>query len=325
MNDRALRVSVVVPTYKRPDLLLRCLKALLRQDLPSESYEVIVADDALEPGTRRTVDRLAAYSRVRLRYQPVTNNHGPAAARNAGWRSARSPVIAFTDDDCLPSSSWLREGLDAFRNGVGAAWGKLLMPAPPVPTDYERNASGITSSEFVTANCFCRRSVLETVNGFDERFTRAWREDSDLYFRLLRSGAHVAPVPRAMVVHPIRPAFWGVSVRQQKNNFFEALLYKKHRALYRSKLASKPPWLYYGIVVCAVAAMVGFLFGAVLVGGFFAVLWAAQTAFFLSHRLTGTSKRLSHVLEMVVTSIAIPPVAVYYRLKGAFWNRVFFL
>ena len=49
-------------------------------------------------------------------------------------------------------------------------------------------------AEFVTANCFCRREVLEAVGGFDERFTAAWREDSDLHFRLLDTGGTIVRV-----------------------------------------------------------------------------------------------------------------------------------
>src|SRR5688572_20611263 len=101
-----MRVSVVVPTYRRPDLLARCLGALLRQSWPPADYEVIVADDAAEEATRRLVESLDT-SGLRLQYVPVLGRHGPAAARNVGWRAARGEIIAFTDDDCIPDSGWL--------------------------------------------------------------------------------------------------------------------------------------------------------------------------------------------------------------------------
>ena len=56
MPESQYRVSVVVPTFKRPDLLIRCLAALIAQDFDAEEYEVIIADDAACDETRRAVD-----------------------------------------------------------------------------------------------------------------------------------------------------------------------------------------------------------------------------------------------------------------------------
>jgi glycosyltransferase involved in cell wall biosynthesis len=318
-------VSVVVPTYKRPDLLRRCVEALTRQDLSAERFEIVVADDANDDRTRAYVEFAAGDTDVRLRYVPVTNRHGPAAARNAGWRAALAPIIAFTDDDCLPDPAWLREGLSAFRDGVAAVKGRLVMPLPDVPTDYELNASGLEKAEFVTANCFCRRSYLEAVGGFDEQFTRAWREDSDLQFRLLKRGAAIIDHAPAKVVHPVRPAAWGVSLKQQRNNLFEALLYKKHPELYRTRLNAPTPWLYYGIVATAVAALGTALRGHPRRALGAAALWAILTADFTRRRLRGTSRHPKHVAEMMVTSALIPPVALYWRLRGAARYKVPFL
>jgi glycosyltransferase involved in cell wall biosynthesis len=87
----ALRVSVVVPTYRRPAPLDRCLAALAAQDLDPCAYEIIVADDAACDETRRQVARWAARTcpAPAVRYVPVAGRaHGPAAARNRGWRAA---------------------------------------------------------------------------------------------------------------------------------------------------------------------------------------------------------------------------------------------
>src|SRR4051812_39670363 len=105
-----IRASVVVPTYRRPDLLDRCLSALVAQDFDPAACEVIVADDAAGDETRRQVEKWAGASRFALRYVAVGPPHGPAAARNAGWRAARGEVVAFTDDDCVPDPGWLRAG-----------------------------------------------------------------------------------------------------------------------------------------------------------------------------------------------------------------------
>jgi GT2 family glycosyltransferase len=286
------RVSVVVPTCGRAELLARCLAALENQSLPRGDYEIIVVDDSA------------------LR-------SGPAAARNRGWRKARAPFVAFTDDDTVPEHDWLERGLEAMKDPVDAAAGRIVMPLSAEPTDYERDAQGLERSEFVTANCFVRKRVLERLEGFDEGFRLAWREDSDLHFRLLRSGARLAPAARAVVVHPVRPAGWGVSLKQQKKVMYDALLFKKHRRLYRERIRSGPRWDYYLIVASLAAAAAGI--GPAL------LVWLCLTLRLFFQRLHGTSMRASHVAEMLVTSVLIPPVAVFWRFAGALRFRVAFL
>src|SRR5579883_2106310 len=238
-----IRVSVVVPTFRRPELLSRCLGALAAHDFAATAFEVLIADDAGSAATRRQVEEFAARSASRpaVGYVAVTGRHGPAAARNAGWRAARGEFIAFTDDDCLPDPHWLSAGVAAFAGDIDAVTGRVVVPLPEVPTDYQRDAAGLARAEFVTANCFCRRDALEAVGGFDERFSAAWREDSDLQFSLLRAGRRIARAEAALVVHPVRPAPWGVSLLQQRKSLFDALLYKKHPELYRRRIRSSPP------------------------------------------------------------------------------------
>jgi GT2 family glycosyltransferase len=318
------RASVVVPTYRRPDLLERCLTALVAQDFDARAYEIVVADDAASEETRRQVERGAVHGCPALRYVPVRGAHGPAAARNAGWREAHGAVIAFTDDDTIPDPGWLRAGVAALAT-ADAAWGRIRVPLPTAPTDYERNEAGLETAEFATANGFCRRAVLEAVQGFDERFTAAWREDADLFFTLLEKGYCVAHVPEALVVHPVRPAHWGISLRQQHKSRFNALLYKKHPALYRQRIQPAPPWHYYGAAGTLLAALVGAAGGVpalTLAGG---GLWLALTGRFCARRLRGTSHAPAHIAEMALTSALIPLLSVYWRLRGALRFRVFFL
>jgi GT2 family glycosyltransferase len=321
-----LAVSVVVPTYRRPELLGRCLTALAAQDMPTENYEILVADDADDEATRRQVETFAAQVKCVVRYLPVKTAHGPAAARNVGWRAARAPIVAFTDDDTVPQSAWLTSGVGALRRDaeLAAVTGQVIVPLPDRPTDYERNEAGLGGAEFVTANCFCRRDVLESLGGFDERFTSAWREDSDFHFRLLGRGAKLMKVPAAEVVHPVRPAPWGISLRMQRKSMFDALLYKKHPALYRKHIWRTPPLDYYLIVLCVAAALIAAVVGKLVVASLTAVLWAGLMIRFLGRRLRDTSHSPAHILEMLVTSLFIPFLSVFWRLYGAVKFRVWF-
>jgi glycosyltransferase involved in cell wall biosynthesis len=321
----APRVSVVIATRRRPELLARCLAALRAQTLPGTEYEVIVADDGPDDETRDTVAAARAGDGPSLRYAPVAGRHGPAAARNVGWRLAAAAAVAFTDDDCIPGPGWLAAGLAALDRGPAAVRGRVVVPRPAVPTDYQRAVGWLETAEFVTANCFCRRQALAVVGGFDERFTTAWREDSDLYFRLLERGERVAHAADAVVVHPVRAAPWGVSLREQRKSVFNALLYRKHPRLYRERIQSRPPWRYYAIVACLISAATLGVRGHRHAAAAAALGWLGLTARFCRDRLRHTARTPAHVAEMAVTSLAIPPLSVFWRLAGAARYRVWFL
>ncbi len=317
-------VSVVVPTRDRPALIARCLDSLVRQDFDPTAYEVIVVDDGASEAVREAVERVGARSAATVRYV-AGEGRGPATARNLGWRAACGEIVAFTDDDCVPARSWLRAGRDAFLDGVESAWGQVIVPVPNPPTDYQRDAAGLASGNFVTANCFCRRDVLVQAGGFDERFTFPWREDSDLFFTLVERNTSLVYAPGALVIHPIRPAPWGVSLRQQRKSMFNALLYRKHPQLYRDLIQPRPPLWYYGIVSALVAGCLAAVAGFPSIAAALVTAWLVMTAVFCARRLHRTSHTPTHVAEMVVTSALIPWLSVFWRLRGALKYRVVFL
>jgi hypothetical protein len=313
-------VSVVIPTHRRPHLLYRCLLSLQYQTLDPEAFEVLVVDDGRDGLTREVVGHVAARrpARPSVRYlAPPDGARGPAAARNCGWRAARGEIVAFTDDDTVPQPGWLAEGVRAMAPGVDAAAGRVHVPIPPEPTDYQRNVKRLEEAEFVTANCFVRRAVLARVGGFDERFTRPWREDSDLHFALLERRARLVRARYAVVLHPVREAPWGVSLKQQRNMLFDALLFKKHPRLYRERIHARPPLRYYATVLALLMAPAAALAGEQQLALGAAATWLLLTAAFCLRRLAGASRAPRHVLEMIATSVVIPVAAVYWRLAGA--------
>jgi hypothetical protein len=106
---------------------------------------------------------------------------------------------------------------------------------------------------------------------------------------------------------------------------FDALLYKKHRGLYRKRIAARPPIRYY----FAVAALLLGLLGGALLSPLIAVvgvlLWLSWTLWFALKRLRGASLAPRHVAEMMFTSALIPPLAIFWRLAGAWRYRVVFI
>jgi glycosyltransferase involved in cell wall biosynthesis len=321
---------VVIATYRRPDLLRRCLAAVLAQDIEREDYEVLVVDDGHSDETRIAVEALTpAEGAPALRYLRPGKGRGPAVARNCGWRAAYGTLIAFTDDDTIPDRHWLARGERALGPEQVAVTGRVRVP--PVesdgqrPTDHELMTRGLESAEFATANAFVRRTALQRVQGFDEQFRRAWREDSDLQFRLMRDAGPVGHCDDAVVLHPVRPEPWGVSLRQQRNVFFDALLYRKHPRLYRERIRAAPPWNYYFIVVLTLAAILLAILhvpGSAVTSALLAVGLVVQLTL---RRLHGTARTGSHILEMLVTSALIPFLSVYWRIRGALHFRVWFL
>ncbi len=318
-------VSVVIPTHRRPELLRRCLRALLRQTYPRARCEVVVVEDGGPDGAQDVLRELAPLAPPLRVTGLAVPRGGPAAARNHGWRAARGRIIAFTDDDTVPHPRWLAEGVRSLGDAADVVAGRTLVPLPRRPTDWQRNVGRLQTARFVTANAFCRRDALEAVGGFDPRFTVAYREDSDLEFSLVEAGARFVRNDAAIVYHPARAGKPFASVRLQRNQFFDALLYRKHPALFRQLIRRRPPFRYYAITGSLLAGVAAGLRGrwrwAALAGG----AWGALVGGFCYERLRGTRLTPGHVADMVVTSILIPPVALYWRLRGAWAFRVRFL
>ena len=321
-----IRCSVVIPTYHRPELLARVLAALARQTISPTEFEINVCDDAGSDETRAQVDHWGSRHVTAIRYiRGDTPQRGPAAMRNGGWRAARAPVIAFTNDDTIPDPDWVRQGLIALEDdGADAASGRVVVPVTDDPIDSEHDAVGLESAGFVAANCFCRRAVLLCLGGFDPRFRAAWREDSDLFFRLIKHGFDVVHAMDAVVVHPVRPEPWSVRLGAERKRVFDALLYKKHPALYGQFIRPDRPYLYYAILAAigvGVAGVFGDSFSLTLAG---LGAWLGLTVALIAHRLRATRRTVDDVAGAVVTSLLIPVLSVYHRIRGGVAFRVAF-
>ena len=198
------------------------------------------------------------------------------------------------------------------------------MPLPEVPTDFQLNTANLANAEFVTANCACTKFSLVAAGGFDERFRLAWREDSDLEFRLLENRIPIHRVENAVVVHPARDTEWGISIREQKKSMFDALLYKKYPVLFRKKIQSSPSWNYYLIILGCLLVAGGLITQDryILLTGM--ILYFGLTGTFVARRLKSTSRSGDHVVEMIATSVVIPFASVYWKLYGSIKYRVLY-
>jgi hypothetical protein len=287
-----VRVAVVVPTVGRASL------STLLGVLPPDLDVRVVHDD------RRA---------------------GPAAARNLGWRGTDADWVVFLDDDVVPDADWadrLAADLAAADPDVGGVQGRLRVPQPAGrrPTDWERVTAALADGEWLTADMAYRRVALEQAGGFDERLPRAFREDSELAYRVRRAGWRLTRGERT-VTHPVRPESRWVSVRTQRGNADDALLHRMYGPAWRDRLGLPPGRRSRHVAVTAAAVLAA---GLALAGrprpaAVAALVWAAGTAEFAGARIAPGPRDRAEVATMLVTSVLIPPVATVHWGRG--WLR----
>ena len=221
-------VSVVIPTYHRPDLLRRAVASALAQDVVGWDLEVVVAvsDPACVEDRATAADLAASDPRVLI---AESTGHGAGASRNAGLAAARGEVLAFLDDDCQAQPGWLAAGLDALRD-ADLVQGRTTPPYQPRRWD---RFIWVTSLSYVweCCNLFIRRRFVDAVGGFDAassptgRLDRPFGEDALFGWRLVRAGARPAFCAEAHVVHVVEPGDVGDWLRRRSYiRFFPMLI-----------------------------------------------------------------------------------------------------
>ncbi|MBC7291664.1 MAG: HAD-IIIA family hydrolase, partial [Actinotalea sp.] len=330
------RCAVVLPTIGRPSLgvTLRSLAAQATgPDAPAPDV-VVVADDRhldLDGDPTTWPAPLDVAGLVPDAPWPVvvvrTGGRGPAAARNAGWRATTTPWVAFVDDDVVLPAGWLHglgRDLRAAGPDVGAVQGRLEVPLPAHrrPTDWERSTRGLEDARWATADMAYRRTALEAVHGFDERFPRAYREDADLALRVRRAGWRLQRGSR-VTTHPVRPADDAVSVRVQAGTADDALMRALHGPRWRDLAETgrgRFPW-HVATVGAATLAVGGTLLRRPALAATGAGAWLALFADFARVRLApgprpGEDDWREEWRRMLLTSARIPFAAVRHRAEG---------
>jgi GT2 family glycosyltransferase len=202
-------ISVIVPTFNRPDKLRACLAALAKLDYPRDRFEVLVVDD----GSTRPLDPVVAAFSGRLDVNLIRQeNSGPAKARNRGAATARGELLAFTDDDCEPDAKWLAQLEQAHLAAPAHMIGGEIINA------YADNVYSTASQEliaylysyyeslgqprlFVTSNVAVPAQAFREIGGFDTRFGLPAGEDREFCDRWLHRGFGMTYAPDAIVHH----------------------------------------------------------------------------------------------------------------------------
>jgi len=210
-------LSVVVCTRDRPGHLRRAVESILASDVAD--LELLVVDQSDHGETRALIEGYSA-SDDRVRYVR-SEGRGLSVARNLGIALARGTCVAFTDDDCVVTSSWLGRLTEPLRRDpeVALVFGQVRPAARDRgkgfivgfdPKRYRKltGRAAKRRDRGIGANMALRRIVVQEVGGFDETLGAgayfASCEDGDLAYRVLKAGHSIVHEPAAEVMH------WGL-------------------------------------------------------------------------------------------------------------------
>jgi histidinol-phosphate phosphatase family protein len=316
----APRIDVVVPTIGRGSLtpLLDALAAQVDLLLPER---VVLVDDRRSPAPPLLPAGPPAALADRLTVV-AGGGGGPAAARNAGWHAGGADWVAFLDDDVIPETGWaaaLRRDVGFVPPWVGATQGTLAVPLTSGrrPTDWERNVRGLETARWATADMAYRRASLVAAGGFDERFPRAYREDADLGLRVTELGWSIVRGERR-VLHPVRPAGPGVSLRLQAGNQDDVLMRALHGRDWRRRCGAPAGRRrrHVTTTLAGATAMSALAARRPRLALAPAAAWLAGTAELARARIAPGPRDAREVITMLATSAVMPPLATWHTLRG---------
>jgi GT2 family glycosyltransferase len=229
-------ITVVVPSHERPLRLRWLLNALEEQTLERERWEAVVAHDSRDETARMVDEHPLALAGVltQRRLEPGTGT--PARHRNAGWRAARGPLVAFTDDDCRPEPDWLVTLLAAAGRNPGAIVQGATRADPYesalLKAIHARTQEITPPAIFAqTCNILYPRELLERLDGFDEQVPTASGEDTDLAMRARGLGTLYVAEPGAVVNHAVESLSLRTMLRLSWRWRHLPLVTKRHPAI----------------------------------------------------------------------------------------------
>lgn len=214
-------VTVLLPTYRRPQSLTRLLASLANQELDLR-WELLVVDNDPTGSALPVLQRAALPVPVRYVVEP---RQGAAHARNRGVDEARGEITVMVDDDVVVAPDWLGHLVAPLLDGpVDAVGGPVLLdPVPARPgwfadelvggyvaqLDLGPVARPLRGAEIVlTANAAFRTGLLRAVGGFDGRLgpsgaRQIVHDDTQLLRAVQAAGGNVVYAPAAVVVHDL--------------------------------------------------------------------------------------------------------------------------
>lgn len=206
----SIKLSVIIPTYNKADLLQQTLDALSIQNLDISQWQIVIVNDGATDNTAEVLEKFSNNWNGNIELVKPETNLGRAKARNLGAATASGEYLLFLDDDIVAPVNLLSSHLlklDAV-GGFGAI-GTIVTSADLIdaPHFYYIDSRGVAKIKtgfvpgkyLVTQNCSMPRKSFMQVGGFDEKFTAYGFEDMDLGIKLCNAGLKFrlldSPVP----------------------------------------------------------------------------------------------------------------------------------
>lgn len=223
----------MIPTHQRETRLAFALSSLGDQSIAANDLEVIVVRSPLSRSPFA-----GAPEGLAVRFLTSTAT-GPAAQRNAGWRAANAPLVAFIDDDCRVLPDWARHLLTAAERMRDGGQPVVIQGQTEPDPDERHLLFGLARSIEITApsglyetcNIAYPRELLEVLGGFDETFTYPWAEDTDLGLRAEDHGIRLEFVEEAIAFHAVHATPLPQALKGARKRRDFPLLVKRHQRL----------------------------------------------------------------------------------------------
>ena len=237
-----MNVSIVIPTYNRKPILIKCLHALENQKLNKliDSYEIIVVDDGSTDGTTEWIkENQRNLPHVVLHEQ---EHGGPALGRNLGVLKSTGDVIIFIDSDLVVVNNFIIKHVNKLnkywikKNKKCFTYGSVINTSNfQNPLSEDSKITDISFAYFATGNVAISKALLLDVGLFDTSFSLYGWEDLELGERLKKIGVKLIKCPEAKGFH-WHPAFNCDQIPLLLNKEIERakmalIFYQKHQNL----------------------------------------------------------------------------------------------
>jgi glycosyltransferase involved in cell wall biosynthesis len=231
-------VTVVLPTYNRPEFLVQAVQTVSEQTY--ESIELVIVDDHSSTPAREVLAAESITSSLRINHQRHDTNRGANAARNTGIRCANGQFIAFLDDDDEWAPEKIERQVETFQRtgddtGVVYTWIEYVYGSTGEKNTKTSTISGDVTEKLLTGESVAefsaimvRSDVVDEAGLPDERFA-SW-QDRDWYIRLSRH-CEFHPVKELLTVRHMDHGDQITSDFETKRDVSFPLFVKKHRSL----------------------------------------------------------------------------------------------
>lgn len=198
--ESKIQISIIIPTRNRKKILKKSLKALNKQSINSDKYEIIIIDDGSTQDNKTMIESLNLKPNICYHYQ---KHSGPAKSRNKGIKLAKGKYIIFIDDDIIVNKQFIESHLNKLLSNE-----KVIVHGPVIhtkdldnPTSAEKKIRDFSSAFFATGNASIKKSFLMKAGLFNENFYEYGWEDLEFGKRLKQLDLEAVKAENAIGYH----------------------------------------------------------------------------------------------------------------------------